>query len=95
MRVALIILLAASSAAQAQSQYPLADQIAAKVVQKYQTSTCEQLAAERQAPPSAQKEAIKDRIGQQLRQDAAMRADFVNKIAAPVVDKMIVCGFVP
>jgi hypothetical protein len=64
-------------------------------VQKYQTSTCEQLAAERQAPPSAQKEAIKDRIGQQLRQDAAMRADFVNKIAAPVVDKMIVCGFVP
>jgi hypothetical protein len=91
----LLILLAAGSAAQAQSQYPMADKIAAKLVQKYQTSTCDQLAAERQAPPSAQKEAIKEQVGQKLRSDPAMRADFVNKVAAPVVDKMIVCGFVP
>jgi hypothetical protein len=71
------------------------DRIGAAIVQKYQTSSCQQLAAERQAPPSAQKEAMKARIGQQLQSNAAMRAQLVNQIAVPVVDKMIACGFEP
>lgn len=64
-------------------------------IQKYQTSSCQQLAAEKQATPDAQKEAMKDRIGQQLQRDPAMPAALVNKVAAPVVDKMIACGFIP
>jgi hypothetical protein len=92
-----LIPLSFALAAQAQPapQYPVLDRVAAAIVQKYQTSSCQQLAAEKQAPPDAQKEAMKDRIGHQLQQDAAMRAALVSKVAAPVVDKMILCGFVP
>ena len=32
---------------QGQSQYPIADKVAAKVIEKYQTSSCQQLAAMR------------------------------------------------
>ncbi len=96
MRLALIMLFASSSAsAQTATSYPLLDRIASAVVQKYQTSSCEQLAAEKLAPKSAQKEAAEARLGQQLQRDPAMRAALVSKVAAPVVDKMIACGFIP
>jgi hypothetical protein len=81
--------------ASAQSSYPIADQVAAKVVAKYNTASCSALAAERQAPASAQKDAMKARVGGMLRGDAGMRADFVNKVAPTIVNKMIVCGFIP
>ena len=42
----------AAASLSAQSQYPIMDRIAAKVVQKYQNSSCQQLAAERGQPPS-------------------------------------------
>lgn len=81
--------------AQAQQQHPLVDAAATKLVQKYQSSSCQQLAAERQAPKSAQKEAAKEKVGQMLRQDAQARQEFVRKVAAPIADKMIMCGFIP
>lgn len=87
--------LAWTAQAQPSPQYPVFDRVPAAIVQKYQTSSCQQLAAEKQAPPNAQKEAMKDRIGHQLQQDPAMRAALVNKVAVPVVDKMIACGFIP
>jgi hypothetical protein len=73
----------------------MVDAAASKVVQKYQSSSCQQLAAERAAPKPAEKEAAKKKVGEMLRQDAAVRREFVGKVAAPVVDKMIVCGFIP
>jgi hypothetical protein len=84
-----------AAAVPARSQTPIVDAVASKVVQKYQSASCEQLAAERQAPKSAAKEAAMQRAGQLLREDAQARAAFVSKVAAPIVDKMIVCGFVP
>src|SRR5882757_5518981 len=41
-----------------QDQHPILDQVANKVIQKYQTSTCQQLWAERaqKAPPSPQEQ---------------------------------------
>src|SRR5215469_9402919 len=85
----------AAAASVAWSQTPVVDAVANKVVQKYQSESCDQLAAERQAPKSAQKEAVEQRAGQLLREDAQARSAFVNKVAAPIVDKMIVCGFIP
>lgn len=79
----------------AHAQTPIIDAVANKVVQKYQSESCEQLASERATAKSAQKEAAAQRAGQLLREDAQARAAFVNKVANPVVDKMIVCGFVP
>jgi hypothetical protein len=84
-----------SAPAWAQSAYPIADKVAAKVVQKYQTTSCQDLAKERQTPKSAEKAQVEQRAGQMLRQDPQLRASFVSKVAAPVVDKMIVCGFIP
>lgn len=81
--------------APAQGQYPLVDAAAARLVQKYQSSSCEQLAAERQAPKPPQKEAMKERVGALLRQNPQVRMEFVSKVAAPIADKMIVCGFIP
>jgi hypothetical protein len=81
--------------APAQGQYPLVDAAAARLVQKYQTSSCEQLAAERLAPKPPQREAMMQRVGQLLRQDPQVRMEFVSKVAAPIADKMIVCGFIP
>ena len=80
---------------QAPSQYPVVDQVAAKIIQEYRSSSCAQLAAERNALPNAQKAAMKDKVGMSLRNDPAMRVVLVNKVAPTVVDKMIVCGFLP
>ena len=74
-------------------QYPIMDKVADKVIQKYQTSTCEQLWQKKsqKAPPSAQeKQAI-----QMLKGDPQMRAAFINKIAAPIANKMFECGMIP
>ena len=73
------------------AQYPILDLMAEKVVQKYAQSTCEQLWEERgkPKPPDVQQ------VVQMLRGDAQMRTIFINKIAAPVANKMFECGMIP
>jgi len=73
------------------AQHPILDMIATKVVQKYQQSTCEQLWEQRGKPKSADEE----RVIQLLRGDAQMRTEFLNKIAAPVANKLFECGMIP
>jgi len=75
----------------ASAQFPILDMIAEKVVQKYQMSTCEQLWEQRGKPKSAQEQEVL----QMLRNDAQMRAAFINKVAAPVASKMFDCGMIP
>jgi hypothetical protein len=74
-------------------QYPIMDKVAAKIVQKYQTSSCAQLAQEKgqKKQPSAEEE----KIIQLLRSDPKMREAFINKIAAPIANKMFECGMIP
>jgi len=75
----------------AAAQYPMMDMIAGNVIQKYQQATCEQLREQRGTPKTAQQqEAVK-----LLRGDAQMRVAFINKIAAPVANKMFECGMIP
>ena len=75
----------------ADAQYPILDMIAEKVIQKYQQSTCEQLRQEKSKPkPPLEQDAIKT-----LRSDPQMRTAFINKIAAPVANKMFECGMIP
>ena len=74
-------------------QYPMMDMVANKVIQKYQNSTCEQLWEKKaqKAPPSQQEQnAI-----QLLKGDPQMRAAFINKVAAPIANKMFDCGMIP
>ena len=74
-------------------QYPLLDKVADKVIQKYQTSTCEQLWQKKsqKAPPSQEEQ----KLIQLLKSDPQMRQAFINKIAAPVANKMFECGMIP
>jgi hypothetical protein len=76
-----------------QSQHPILDQVANKVIQKYQTSTCQQLWAERaqKAPPSPQEQ----KAIQFLKSDPQMRTLFLNKVAALIANKMFECGMIP
>jgi hypothetical protein len=75
----------------ASAQYPLLDKAANKVIQKYQYSTCEQLWQERGQPKSQrEQEAVNF-----LRSDPQMRAMFINRVAAPVANKMFECGMIP
>ena len=87
------LLLALAGETYAQDQHPVLDQLANKVIQKYQTSTCQQLWAERankQPPSPAEQKAI-----QFLKGDPQMRTLFINKVAAPVANKMFECGMIP
>ena len=75
----------------ASAQFPILDMIANTVVQKYQQSTGEQLWEQRGKPKSAQEQEVL----QMLRNDAQMRAAFINKVAAPVASRMFDCGMIP
>ena len=74
-------------------QYPIMDKVADKVIQKYQTSTCEQLWVKKsqKAPPSAEEQ----KAIAFLKSDPQMRAAFINKIAPPIANKMFDCGMIP
>jgi len=76
-----------------QQQHPILDQVANKVIQKYQSATCQQLWAERaqKAPPTPQEQ----KAIQFLKSDPQMRTLFLNKVAAPIANKMFECGMIP
>jgi len=75
----------------AAAQYPILDMAADRVVQKYAQATCEQLWEQRGKPKSQQEQ----ELIQLLRGDPQMRAAFINKVAAPVANKMFECGMIP
>jgi len=72
-------------------QFPLVDNIATKVVQKYQSSTCEQLWAQKAQPKSEQEQ----HFIALLKQNPQARAEFINRVAGPMANKMFDCGMIP
>lgn len=81
--------------ASAQPQYPIMEKIAQKVIQKYQTSSCQQLAQEKSHPPTGQQAQMEQRAIQALRNDPQMRTAFINQVAAPIANKLFECGMIP
>jgi hypothetical protein len=94
-----IVLFAATgaliAAGVAYAQFPVMDMVAGKVVQKYQTSTCEQLWQEKAQGQGQPKPEMEQRAIQMLKQDPQMRQAFFDKISAPIVNKMFDCGMIP
>ena len=78
-------------AGMALADMPLMNMVADKVIQKYQSSTCEQLWAQKQQPKSEQEQRL---IGL-LKNDAQLRTAFLNKVAGPISNKMFECGMIP
>jgi len=77
--------------ASTQQDYPILDRVADKVIQRYQQSTCEQLWQERGKP----KPEMEERAIRMLRNDPQMRQVFLNKVAAPIANKLFECGMIP
>jgi hypothetical protein len=78
-------------AGMALADFPLMNMVADKVIQKYQTSTCEQLWAQKQQPKSEQEQKL---IGL-LKSDPQLRTAFMTKVAGPISNKMFECGMIP
>ena len=94
-----IVLFAATgaliAAGVAYAQYPMMDMVADKVIQKYQSSTCEQLWQEKAQGQGQPKPEMEQRAIQELRSNPQMRQAFFNKVSAPIVNKMFECGMIP
>ena len=75
----------------ASADYPIMNMVADNVIDKYQNASCEALWEEKGKPKSDRaKEAI-----QLLKDNPQMRTEFIDKVAAPVVNKMFECGMIP
>jgi len=73
------------------AQGMLVEAAANKVIQKYQTASCDQLKTQKSEPPSAKEKIALDL----LRDDPKARVAFVDQIAAPVLNKMFECNMIP
>jgi len=76
-------------------QYPIVDAIANKIIQKYQNSTCDQLWQEKAQAKNKPKSPEEQRAIGILHNDAQLRQALIDKIAAPVANKMFECGMIP
>jgi hypothetical protein len=85
------VLAATLAAGAAHAQYPILDAVANRVVQKYQSASCEELWQKKSEPKSAEEQ----RVMQFLREDPQMRTAFFNKVSGPIVNKMFECGMIP
>lgn len=88
-----IPLLSPSEAKAPPQQYPIMDKVADKIILKYQQSSCEQLWIKKseKAPPTVEEQ----KAVAFLKSDTQMRIAFINKIAAPIANKMFDCGMIP
>ena len=84
-----------AAAGLAYAQFPIMDRVADKVIQKYQTASCEQLWQERAQGKGQSKPEMEQRAIEALRNDPQMRQAFFNKVSAPIVNKMFECGMIP
>jgi hypothetical protein len=92
---ALWLVSTAPEAQQPQQQYPLADMLAQKIIEKYASSTCVQLATQKSEKPTGEKAQMEQRVIAALKADPQMRQYFIYKIAAPIANKMFECGMIP
>jgi hypothetical protein len=92
---AFFVLICAGAIGAQAGQFPMADMVAQNLVTKYQNSTCEQLWQERMQKEGKPKTPREQEMIQVLRNSPAMRTEFLNMIAAPIVNKMFECGMIP
>jgi len=76
-------------------QYPIMDKLADKVVQKYQTSSCQELMQKKSQPQTGKREMVEEKAMEMLRKDPQMRTEFLNRVAGPIANKMFECGMIP
>ena len=78
-----------------ESKYPVMEKIAQRVVQNYQSTSCEDLQRQKSKGPKGQEAEIREAAIRQLQNDPEMRKEFINRVAAPIANKLFECGMVP
>ena len=73
----------------------MSDDLAGRVVQKYRTSSCQQLATERGQHPTGRRAEAEAWGIRMLHKDPDMRQEFINRVAAPIANKPFECGQIP
>jgi len=73
------------------AQGALVDAAGDKVIKKYQAASCDQLKVQKSEAPSEKEKIALDL----LRVDPKARVAFVDRIAAPVLNKMFECNMIP
>jgi hypothetical protein len=91
----LAFVIAAVAIAVKAQHFPMMDMVADRVVQKFQTSTCEQLLAERIEKQGQPKTPQEQEAITMLQNNPQMRAAFINKVAPPIANKLFDCGMIP
>jgi len=71
--------------------YPILNMVADRVINKYQSATCEQVWQDKEKP----KGEMEKNLIQLLKENPQMRQVFIDKVAATVANKMFECGLVP
>lgn len=77
------------------AQYPIMEKVASKVIQKYQQSSCQQLWQEKMQKQGQPMPEMEERALKVLRGDPQMRQAFIDRVAAPIANKMFECGMIP
>ena len=93
--IALLVAFASPPPPQAQQDYPMLDMIAQKVIDKYNNANCVQLATMKSEKPTGEKAELEARLIQALKNDPQMRKAFLDKVAAPIANRMFECGMIP
>ncbi len=91
----LLLVSTAPQAQQGQQQYPIMDRVAQKIIDKYANSTCVQIAEMKSEKPQGEEAQMKERVIAMLKSDPQMRAAFIDKVAAPIANKLFECGMIP
>lgn len=93
---AVVLASAAAAIASARAQqFPIIDRFADRLIQKYQTSSCEELIQERIQKQGQPKTAEEQHAVSMLQTNPQMRAAFIDRVAAPIANKLFDCGMIP
>lgn len=79
----------------AAAQYPIMEKLAEKVIQKYQSSSCQELQQKKMQPQTGAREMVEEKVLTMMRKDPQMRTAFLDRVAGPIANKMFECGMIP
>jgi hypothetical protein len=97
-KILLVAVLASAAAAIASAraqQFPMIDRFADRLIQKYQSSSCEQLMQERIQKQGQPKTPEEQHAISMLQSNPQMRTAFIDRVAAPIANKLFDCGMIP
>jgi hypothetical protein len=92
---AFLFIAAGAAALQSSQQYPMMDAVAQKVIQKYQNASCTDLMVKKTTPPTDEQAQKRAQAIEAMRDNPAMRQAFIDKVAAPIANKLFDCGMIP